>query len=73
MITDADIRVNADGTIVLFTPLTAAGRAWIHHHTHSEPWQWLGDSLAVEHRYAGDLVQGMRKDGLKVSTANCWY
>lgn len=73
MIADADVRVDADGSLVLFTPLTDAGRAWIDEHTETEPWQWLGPALCVEHRYAADLVHGMRNDGLKVSTAHCWF
>ncbi len=73
MIADADVRVDADGTIVLVTPLTAAGWSWIEERVQTEPWQWLGDSLAVEHRYAGDLVHAMRTEGLEVCTADCSF
>lgn len=60
-----DVEVDPQGSIVLFQPLTAAAHAWLGEHVQTESWQWFGSALAVEWRYAQDLVDGMRRDGLK--------
>jgi hypothetical protein len=62
----ADIRVSGGGSVYLFTPLSEAGRSALTETVASEPWQWLGGSLAVEHRFAGDLAEALRADGLVV-------
>jgi len=62
----ADIQVSGGGSVYLFTPLTEAGRSALTESVASEPWQWLGGSLAVEHRFAGDLAQALQADGLVV-------
>jgi hypothetical protein len=54
-----DFDVTDDGSIVVIHPLSEGCRAWIATNVHAEPWQWLGGSLAVDHRYAGDLVEGL--------------
>lgn len=61
-----DVEIDNQGTIVLFRPITKAGEAWIKENVQTEPWQWFGDGLCVEHRYAHDLADGMQRDGLKV-------
>jgi len=67
---NADIRADADGSIVVMTPLTEDGRVWMKMKVDSEPWQWYAGGLCVEHRFAADLVTYARQDGLTVSTAN---
>jgi hypothetical protein len=62
----ADIQVSGGGSVYLFTPLTEAGHAALTEQVASEPWQWLGRSLAVEHRFAGDLTAALQADGLVV-------
>lgn len=59
-----DVIVSNEGTVVLFRPMTKRARAWVDGNVQAEPWQWFGDALVVEHRYAADLAQGMRDDGL---------
>ncbi len=61
-----DVAVDACSSIAMVTPLTQRGRTWVAKHVHSESWQWQGLSLAVDYRYAGDLVAGMRRAGLRV-------
>lgn len=58
-----DISVSNHGTIFLFAANTEAGREWIHEHVPADATFWAG-SLAVEHRYAYDLAEGMAADGL---------
>ena len=47
----------------LITPLTEICKEWIKENVSLEPWQWLGDSFAVDHHYADNLVEGMMDDG----------
>ncbi len=58
--------VTNHGSIVLFTPETATEREWIDEHVQSEGWQWMGQSLTVDTRFAGDLAEGMAADGITV-------
>lgn len=60
----ADVEVSDHGTIVLFRPLTEACRAWIAENVAEEA-MWFGGALAVEHRYARGLVEGMIENGLR--------
>jgi len=60
-----DVQVSNEGSLFLFTPLTTAAREWINENVTGET-TWFGNALVVEHRYAGDLAQGMAGDGLEV-------
>ncbi len=60
---DADVLVSCEGTIFLFTPITPRAKEWICASVQPDA-QWLGASLAVEHRYAADLAAGMHEAGL---------
>ena len=64
----ADVHVSGGGTVYLVHPLTQAAKDWIQEHVGQpgEDVSYLGDALAVEHRYVGDLVAGMQADGLVV-------
>lgn len=58
---DVLVEAGARGSIVLVTPLTDRAREWIAENVSGET-TWLGDALAVEPRYAYDLVDGMRAE-----------
>ena len=58
-----DVRVRNEGSLMLFEPLTQAGRDWIAQHTDG---QMFGRALVVEPRYAPDLAYDMIDDGLEV-------
>lgn len=60
------IAVSNHGTIVLFRPVNEVGRRWIEDNVGDDS-QWFGDALAVEHRFAFDLIDGMTGDGLEVT------
>jgi len=66
---DVDVDVRADGAIVLFTPVSDEAREWMRQNLQTEPWQWLGQSLAVERRYALPIVEGMQNAGLTTEAA----
>jgi len=61
-----DVAVGGGGSIFTFTPLTPMAEEWIAENVQAESWQWLGAGLCVEHRYAGDLAEGMQAAGLVV-------
>ena len=58
------VRVENHGTIWLVRPLVEPALAWLSEHTDGT---WLGNALAVEHRYVGDLVFGLRNAGFQVA------
>lgn len=60
-----DARVTRDGNMFLFTFCSPAAKAWQKEHVQAEPWQWLGENLAVDHHFARDLVDGMQAAGLQ--------
>jgi hypothetical protein len=59
-----DVRIENHGSLVGVQPISAAGRNWINENVASEPWQWFGGALMVEHRYAGAIVAGLNESGL---------
>jgi hypothetical protein len=62
----SDLLVHGHGSVFLLEPASAAGREWMAEHINADPWQMLGDSVAVEHRYIGDIVAAAQCDGLDV-------
>jgi hypothetical protein len=54
-----------EGSIVLFEPLTSAAQDWWASHVDSEA-QTFGNAYAVEHRYAGDIVEGIKATSFKL-------
>jgi hypothetical protein len=43
-----------------------AGKDWITENVQTESWQWLGDTLAIESRFAAELADGMISAGLEI-------
>ena len=61
-----DFHVTGGGTVYLVTPLNGEAEEHLNGHTGEES-LWLGNSLAVEHRFIADLVAGLQGDGFTVS------
>jgi len=61
-----DVLIRNEGTAWMFNPLTPAAKQWFDENVESEPWQWLGTSLVVDHGMAAGLVQGILDAGLHV-------
>ena len=59
----ADVLVRNEGSLFLFHPLSDAAKDWIKEHIPDDA-QWFGKALVVETRYVGNIVEGMRADGL---------
>lgn len=53
-------------SIVLVTPENRQERKWLEQSTNADAWQWLGGSLAIDARFALDLLEGARSAGLDV-------
>jgi hypothetical protein len=61
-----DVLVNNVGKLYTFCPLTLQAKEWIDEHVQGDA-QWFGHVLIVEHRYAWELAQGMKDDGLELA------
>lgn len=62
-----DLRTRRHGlNIVTFEPVTERGRDWLDA-LNTEPWQWMGGTLGVDTRCAGDLIYAALEDGLEVA------
>jgi len=66
-LTEFDFLIENHGTICLIRPENDWARDWLYDNLH-EP-QWLGDAAVVEHRYIGDIVQGLQGLGAVIKTA----
>jgi hypothetical protein len=62
----SDVRIESDSSMVVITPVSHLGRQWLSENAQYESWQWLGRSLAIDKRFAADIVEGMIGDGLDV-------
>jgi len=63
--TKSDLLVSNHGTIFLLRALTPAGEEWVAEHFPADA-MTFGDSMVVEHRYIGDIVDSAVNDGLTV-------
>jgi hypothetical protein len=54
-------------SIVTIAPVSPAAHEWLDENATSEPWQWQGGALSVEHRCAGDLIQAIEVAGFDIS------
>ena len=57
-----NIVVRDEGTVVLITLVSKQAKKWIDEKVKVESWQWLGQSFAVDHRCAEDVLQGMQAE-----------
>ena len=62
----ADVLVWNRGSVWLFNPQSGRAQDWVQEHVITEPWQWFGGQLAVERRFAPNLIEAMRRHGLIV-------
>jgi hypothetical protein len=64
-----DITVRDEGTIVVFTPHTEAGRTFLHEMLYSETWQWLGEALCLDHHMARSVIDGAENERLRIGSS----
>jgi len=60
-----DFTVENHGSIFLLRPNTKAAQAWIDSNI-PEDAQYLGNAVAIEHRYIMDIIDGIQADGLSI-------
>ncbi|WP_152054387.1 hypothetical protein [Tautonia marina] len=64
----ADLSIANHGSLVLVSPVSDEGRAWLEEHCpEDDDHIYFGDALVVEPRYAADLAEGATADRLMVS------
>jgi hypothetical protein len=61
----ADYEISGGGTVYLITPLNDEAKQNLVDNVSDEA-QWLGNSLAVEHRYIESLVEQLKSEGWTV-------
>jgi hypothetical protein len=64
----ADFTIHQSGSVSLFAPITESARAWLCQHCPAgDDHQYIGDSLAVEHRFIAEIIRLAIRDGLMPS------
>lgn len=65
---DYDVHVSGLwGTVLVFELQSDAVRTWFDDHVAYEPWQQLGpDRIAIDHRPAGQLLEGLQLAGFSI-------
>ena len=61
-----DIKIVNHGSVLAFHPVSPQGKQWLETKCDSEPWQWFGGSLCVDHRIAPGLAQAAESDGMRI-------
>lgn len=61
-----DFLIGNEGSVFTVTPLTPEALAYLRQHFETEGWQWLGHTLAVDHRYISDIVLHLQEEGYEV-------
>jgi hypothetical protein len=60
-----DVLIEDHGTIVLLRPVSSDAFAWQRNKLASDA-QYFGNAAVVEPRYVGEILDGMKRDGLAV-------
>jgi hypothetical protein len=60
-----DVSISNHRTIYLLHLHTRRATTWVDDHIIGDR-QFVGHALAVEHRFVGDIAEGMTRDGLEV-------
>lgn len=56
------MEIEDHGTVVRFLPETPEARAWLTEQCVTEPWQWMGGGLVIEHSYAQAIVDAWEQE-----------
>ena len=62
-----DFLIADHGSIVWIVPVSGAAHRWLKENATSEPWQWQGGALSVDHRSAGDLIEAIEAADFDIS------
>lgn len=61
----ADFEVYGGGTVYMVQPLNETAKTFLYDRLGDEA-QFLGEAVAVEHRYIADIVSNLREEGFLV-------
>lgn len=61
-----DVGVTCLGSLTILTLWSEEGFAWMANNMELEPYQLRGITATVDSRYADDIIEGMREEGLRV-------
>lgn len=64
----ADFSFADHGSVTILTPLNEQAKAWVKEHIDPDHFSF-GRGIAIEHRYAGDILSGIVNDGFSVEAA----
>jgi hypothetical protein len=65
---EPDLHVRNDGTIIVCTPRTEAGKQFLHEVLFTDPYQWFGgDALCIDHRMAQGVIDAAASEGLRLN------
>ena len=64
--TTPDFTVDNHGSVLILNALTDAARVWVEQHIAADAMTWGRCGTVVEPRYIGDIMEGIRSDGLSV-------
>jgi hypothetical protein len=62
-----DFLITDHGSIIMIAPVSDGALVWLDENVASEPWQWLGSALCVDHHCAGDLIDAIATAGFDIS------
>ena len=62
-----DFTIADRGSIFLIRPVSEAAHRWLDVNIVAEPWQWVDGALAVDHRFARDIVAEITDAGFEIS------
>jgi hypothetical protein len=62
-----DINIQRGHNMVRFTGWSDCGLAWLRKQLLTEPWQWDGRAVTVDHRAAERLRELAEADGLEIT------
>jgi DNA-binding LacI/PurR family transcriptional regulator len=61
-----DLDVRNEGTIIVFTPQTEAGKHFLQEVLYTDSYQWFGGALCIDHRMARGVIDAAKGEGLTV-------
>jgi len=62
-----DFTIADRGSVFLIRAVSEAARRWLDENIVAEPWQWVDGALAVDHRFARDIVAEITDAGFEIS------
>ena len=58
--------IDNQGSIIVFEPENPKEISFLKNEVYSEPYQWIGTKLVVEHRFAQYLALAIQEFGFKI-------